>query len=312
MSMKRGLIGIALASFFGGTLIAACDGFDDGACITDSDCIVGEEVCLASTNQCTEICADDTECWGDDECRPRPGSASDIKVCLPPQSTGNGGGEEGGCTEHSDCDEAAGEFCDTATNECRPPINEFEGYDLVLIEDRTEGARCEDKTWGWETAGVKLTDVVLLDGNDQIVGFGEAVETEIGDNSWYGHPEDILTGNAPNFEGRCPTLFEDTPYEDGSKSLNTNFNEDTVAALGCGGKVFIRFTDGSGNYIPFDDSNKIAVYTYGKECSEDVSPKPQSEDDPYDISVCTHTDINECTLIKSGVQGISNTPVSGS
>lgn len=318
MSMKRSLFGIAVAAFFGGTLIAACDGFEDGACITDSDCISGEEVCLASTGQCTEICEGDGDCWGNDECRPRPGSSSDIKVCLPPQTTGNGG-EVVGCTDHSDCDEAAGEFCDTATNKCVGSGGEFEGYYTVLIEDATPGERCDDTTYGYETAGVKLTGLILRDGGDNIVGYGKAITgIELLDESaFFGDPKEVLNGTPGDFDGQCPAKFEEVDYIDGTdRKVNTNFLEENVVALGCGGKVFVQFIDSNNNAIPFDDSNSIEIRTYGTVCSDKISSHtPQSQDDPYDVSICTdnnqtNPDISTCETLSSGVQGITTIPVS--
>lgn len=316
MKMTRSLFGIAVAAFLGGTLIAACGEFEDGACITDSDCITGEEVCLASSGQCVEICESDTECFGSDECRPRPGSASDIKVCLPAQSTGNG--DEQGCTDHSDCNEAIGEFCDTAIGQCVPDPDHFEGYYTVLIQDRTtDPSRCPDITYGYDTSGVVLTAVVLRDGEGQIVGYGDAVKTEIAGDTDYGHPEDIINGEPPNFEGQCPTEFETVDHLTENTTRHTTFTENNVAALGCGGRVFIQFKNANGDYISFDDSNSIEVRTYGTVCSEDVDGhNPQSTDDPYDIEICTtnnqtNPDVSTCTVLKSDVQGIIVAPVSG-
>lgn len=331
MKLTLRLIGIALVCFSLAFTLTACEddnGADNGenqngdACADDDEC--GDDVCVNS--QCVETCEDDGDCDGQ-ACLERPDTGDEM-IC---QAL-----DEDFCDEDSDCDEdfercednptdpegddvcvempigqsctsqdecpRADEFCNTEAEECVQ--GDLPSYTTVLIQDETEGFgthpdgndRCEDSTFGYDTAGAKIMYVELTDSSTgDIIAYGSFVDFEIAGDTFFGEVHEILNGNAPAYDGQCPDVEE-------FEGQNTNFTDSNVVALGCGGWVTVQFFD-NGSPIELNNNHTIWVGEYGPSC--DDTDTFQRGNDFYDVYICgdssqSSTDLDTCDIRLSG------------
>ena len=244
-------------------------------CARDEECAAGLEVCVDFA--CTPICTDTLDCTGNLECRERPTGGE--RVCQAPL------GDQPECESSDQCPGFAdGEIC--IEGECVFPGVEY--YTVMIVDQTTDPVRCADTTFDYDTPGAKLIYIALLDADDNVLHYAEAIEFFDGDPAaFFGDPFDVINGEADNLEGFCPapeTFFRNNS----STEVTSNFHENGVVALGCGGVLFAQFRVNN-SPIPFDESHRIEVSAYGELCSE-ANPgtvRPQSIEDPYDVEICT-------------------------
>lgn len=295
------LIGETCEPGRGDTNVCLPEGADGDTCAFDGDCELGE-VCFG--NVCTPTCTDSGDCNLGFACETRPGSTSDARVCQAD------GGETPECTVNEDCNIEAGELC--LNGSCFLPGIEF--Y-TVRIVDTTQGDRCDDRTYGFDTGGAKLMYVALLDDDGQVLHYADAIEFLPGTPApFFGDAFDIINGQPPAFDGQCPNQ-ETFNRNNSTQTVTSNFHEDSVFAMGCGGELFAQFRDSEGNLVVIDESHSIEVNAYGLACAEGQPGPPQSQEDPYDLEICsdrssTNTDIETCVRQNSApLQGRTFTSV---
>lgn len=305
-----------------GLMLSGCP--EPQTCAFDSDCD-GTDICVS--NSCIGTCQSDDDCILDEECLPRPTGTGDQMTCQLPSDNTNQNQVE--CTENSDCDESIGEFCDEQTNTCVGGQNQTpaEQFFTVRVHDVTTD-RCDDDTYGFITAGTKLMHVALLDSDGQtVLHYGTAVEVNYGVDDdgfevFFGVAETVIDGSAPDYLQHCP-LVEDQWHERNQTTIQTNFNEDYIVALGCDGDIFVRFFDGDNNPVEIEDHHIIEVNEYGPFCSEvfqnqqSGSHAPQTGDDFYNVYICDDglttqpIDINDCFILNGApATGRTSHPVS--
>lgn len=297
-----------------------CVEADEGEdCTTDTDCD-GDEICY-SGDVCVEPCDSTDDCGEGEVCRERDDSDNDDStVCLGPPDE---------CSANEDCPD--GWVCDEDESECVDPDTNQEFY-TVLIEDITDDPdqgdpdRCDDTTFGYRTSGAVITAVTLLDASDQSeIAHASYADLDRGDytgdaEEWLGFPDEIFDGEAPDHEAACPSYESRTELPHGdpdSNDVTTNFHDDNVLPLGCGGQLFLQFFDEDDEMIELTEDHQIEVRTYGVFCSEEwgdaywgddfsdcEDPEPgtycaQGQDDPYIADMCTDRsdagiDVNTC------------------
>ena len=274
-----------------------CEDAGEG-CNFDDDCL-GDDICYDG-DFCVKPCSDNDDCEFDEICDERDDSDSDdTNICFGPPHE---------CTPETqgeDCPD--GWICqadeEDETGDCIDP-DDLDDYFTLQIVDETEdyGAhiddddvddRCEDSTYGYQSAGAKIYDVILLDNGES--SYGEYAYHEFGDHTEF-DDVGIFDGEPKDFEATCPDS-EELDYAEGHDnhpgSLDTNFRPDAVVALGCGGQLFLHFTDEDGDHIPLTEDHQIEILSYGETCGEeyetvhDGTHKPQSQTDPYSANLCT-------------------------
>ncbi len=324
-----GTLFVCLTFVFG---ITACDEDENGEnngheCEVDENC-EADEVCVSQ--QCELTCDDDDQCAAGEACETRP-DGGDEMICVDSDETAECDddsecvqgketceeddsvdafgtceeiqpGEE--CEDHDECLHD-NHYCDDNEGVCAD-LDQLT-YGTVLIEDVTDqfgdADRCGDQTYGYATSGVKVFDIVLYDPfDDVVVEYAEAIDFVPGSHDEqgvadFGDAFSIFDGQAPDFEHQCPNP-ETFERLDNQNEVRSTFHEDAVLALGCGGQLFVRFLDGSGNTRILDENYDVDVYVYGQTCSDEmfaehsddtnVADDPQSTDDPYDVYLCNY------------------------
>ena len=266
------------------------DNDEEPECFNDEECAEDAEICYGEDGEddfyeaqtCVETCESTEDCFEGDVCRDRDDIDSDETICLEPPAQ---------CTDSDQC--PTDWFCDGTEAEPGECIDsDAQTYNTVLIEDATrehgEDGRCGDTTYGFETAGAKIFDVILFD-EDADDEYAVAADFHPGDNANFGDAFTIFDGTAPDFEHMCPDpeTFNDL---DGDEITST-MHEDAVLALGCDGKLFLQFQDDDGNPIEIENHHSIDVYAYGQQCSDEFEAEhdghlTQSADDPYFVELC--------------------------
>lgn len=315
--LKR--FGLPLMLIAGLAVLSGCEDDDEAFfCEIDDDCDIEGDICVSE--QCIPTCEEQADCGLDQDCKPVEERDDDAQICKEVEfefcDEDDDCGVDQTCEPHPfdedesdvcedvpmglDCDEnedcRSDEFCDSTQD---PQDDDFLGtcndiddlaFYTVLIQDETRefgqerssgAAACDDSTFGYETAGAKLMYVELVDGEDNVISYGQLVDFEVGDNADFGFPFDIFTGDAPPYSGTCPD--DQTFNRAGSNdTVTSNLHEDAVFAMGCDGWLGLQFRDEDDNLIPLDDSMAVNVGEFGPSCN-DVA---QTGDDAFDIYLC--------------------------
>ncbi len=301
MSMKRNLAGVMFGLLGAGLLLTGCP--EPGTtCAMDSDC-GDNQICIPATGTCEFTCDSDTDCIGDERCLERPSDGAGY--CAIP-AVGEGCSEQDDPTQY--CIDQLGDDDAICMNDACiiPNGGEDATFYVAYVHDVTTD-RCDDMTYDIHTDGTKLMHVALLDSSGAPIAYGAAVEWYYGnDDVWYGEVENVLDGTEPNYDQFCP-LIEDNPHS----NQQSNFREDALAAIGCGGEVFVRFYDDDGDAILIEDGHIIQVNAYGQVCSEQNTHTTQSGDDFYNVYICEgpnvsrtqaegiETDLDTCIRLNS-------------
>lgn len=138
-------------------------------------------------------------------------------------------------------------------------------YYVAAIQDTSAGEACEEADPGSDIFAVALETIT-----GETLGYGSLVWEEFG-------PEANEYQNTSIFDGSAPSLEAD--------DCPSDFNADTVVALGCGGWIAVEFWDSEGNKIALDATadQQIRVYEYGGQCGTG------SVVDAYDLRICEDT-----------------------
>jgi hypothetical protein len=305
MNMKKAA-GLMFVAMGGAGLLAACGLEPSSTCAVDSDCI-GVQVCHQS--ECVNQCATDNDCLVGEACLDRPGGLTG-KVCQPGNG-GGGGNNEPECTTQEDCDE--GFMC---INDMCIPQSTGPTYYNIEIRDTSSGEICSDVTYGYNTPGAKIMYVALLDAEGNTLAWGEASGANLAGDTDYEFAYEIIDGNAPNYSGECPELVSNYPRKSGGNVSATNFTDDAIVALGCGGSLFVSFKGPDNNRIALEAGDQLYIGEYGKDyCVLDGMSPPQSRDAEYAVYLCTATsmdmiDNGTCThRIRGGLSGINQVSI---
>lgn len=268
------------------------DNDEEPECFNDEECAEDAEICYGEDGEsdfyeaqtCVETCESTEDCFEGEVCRDRDDIDSDETICLEPPAE---------CTDSDQC--PTGWICDGNEDDPGECVDTDEpSYNTVLIEDATrehgEEDRCPDSTYGFDTSGAKIYDVILFD-EDTGEEYAVATDFHPGDDTNFGDAFSIFDGTAPDFETSCPDMETFNRLDDGEEYTST-FNEDSVLALGCDGKLFLQFQDEDGDLIELEDGQQLEVYSYGQQCSDEYQQEhgggysPQSADDPYFVDLC--------------------------
>lgn len=302
--MTLGLVG----SMF---LVTGCpEENNEEGCTSTEDCD-GELVCNTESNTCEEAsssCADDSACTADGEYCLGEG---ENKVCRQPVS----------CGELADAAVAASycgnqvadfdaeteiAFCDSSVDADAPTCESKAKleYRVVSVKDFSglqedgsiDNTSCEMSTAIGGTvkdAGSDIITVNLLDADGETIGFGRAVELEVGSGEPdFVNAETVFSGQARAdgyFQGVCPAGEEvgGTPRQ---------FRDNSVVSLGCGGSLFMEFADADGEVILVDPSaHKIEVAEFGPYCDGEGGGTPAEGEygtDKFSVFLCA-TAIND-------------------
>lgn len=321
MKNFRRIFGMCLVLLASAGLVVACGPETSSDCSFDTDCATGE-ACLqppADDNRCVTDCSADANACGEgSECSDRFGTGDATQVCVPDDllcsqdedcpgdiTCGGdgfcdiGGDTEPECTSDSDCDEAAGEVCDTAAEMCVSACTDNDdcdgedvcntetgfcestgtiAYRYIEVTDTTdiESDACVNPSDA-DPGSDFLTAEILIDGQDagiwaKAVNWAPIDTDESGNtNALSSPPTHVVDGVAPSYSidtGECPDSFAG--------------NDDEIMALGCGGKIWLEFvdSDGASVEIPTDGSADIYVYEFGSPlCGSDT-------DDTYSVELC--------------------------
>lgn len=270
--MIRKMVGILCVGVGTAVALAGCgeqEMHED--CFTDNDCQI-TEICYdeggADSYQpltCVPQCDDDQDCAVDEECQLRDdGQDGEETICLQVQEPTLP------CTSDDDC--AEGEICDTGADgegTCVPEGNggggDDDGYDTVRITDGGDFAT--DGTYGYNTAGVALYEIALLDEGNSPVSFATAVEYNMGSHNNFNVQDDaefIFDGTDPGFGMMCPTM--DSNFQNSSGAdRESNFTYNQVLLLGNNGDLYVQFFDG-GEPMHLPEGYSVEIFTYGHEC----------------------------------------------
>lgn len=284
MDIKRNVAGLFFVAVGGLGLLAACGEIDsEESCTFDDDC-TGGQVCDLTV--CVDTCETNEDCSGTDECVARPGGAEGM-VCRAAEEPGDDcrDADFAGCADDLICDEFTGQ--------CVPPGEETPNYYTVRINDVTDVEapdRCDDTTYGYGTAGAKVMYVQLRDTTGAVIAYGTAVGDDIAAGSDFINTFDVIDGAAPNLVDQCPA-DEAFVRGDNGNDITTNFTDQTVVALGCGGSLYVQFEDENGDLILLDESHTITVGEFGPACNDTA----QTEADYYDVYICTDAGSNVST-----------------
>lgn len=239
-------------------------------CLVDTDCDVSF---VCEQELCVQTCATRTDCPPNLDCLQRVNGSESI--CVEVSVSNNINSNINSSINNTN----------NSTNNNETPLNinnmTYPPY-FVLLTDTTTGEGCESSMGGEGQPGSDIVVVLVEDFEGTVLGYGEAIEWVEGSSAnGNGFPNvyQNLDGTPPGFGDQCPESFD----------------ADTVASLGCGGYVLLRFLDNTGKPLSLDDSQQIRVLEYGAICGD-------SADDTFRISLCTDavdaTDgsITSCTI----------------
>ncbi|RVU42562.1 hypothetical protein EA187_15335 [Lujinxingia sediminis] len=280
MDIKRNVAGLFFVAVGGLGLLAACGEIDsEESCTFDDDC-TGGQVCDLTV--CVDTCETNADCSGTDECVDRPGGAEG-KVCRAAEAPGDDCRD----ADFGDCPD--GQVCNDVSGQCVEPGEGPAEYYTVRINDVTDvegDDRCGDTTYGYATAGAKIMYVELKD-DSGVIAYGEAVGDDITAGSDFINTFDVIDGSAPDLVDQCPA-DEAFVRLDNDNEITTNFTDQTVVALGCGGSLYVQFRDENDNLIALDESHTINVGEFGPACNATA----QTSADYYDVYICTDAGSN--------------------
>ena len=222
------------------------------ACGTEpSDCTLDGDCAegqACEAQVCVDVCEADTDCGAGQVCEAGVNTAS--KVCKDDGQTG---------TNNSDTNNNT---TNTNSNNVEPTL-----YYVAAIQDTSSGDACAESDPGSDIFGVALESTT-----GEILGYGSVAWEEFG-------PEDNQYQNTGIIDGSAPDLAAD--------DCPSDFNADTVVALGCGGWLAVEFFDATDGTTPValdaTAGQQIRVYEYGGQCGTGTVV------DSYDIRICTDT-----------------------
>jgi hypothetical protein len=295
MKTFQRLLGILLVAMASAGLFVACGGEEgQNDCIDSADC-AADELCNLETEQCGFACTEDADCLEGEETCEAVGDGGSVCVATAAGNNGNNGNngttcaddsectepgevcdldtntcgpEPSGCTDDSDCDQAAGEFCSTADNEC--VTGSEVNYQYARIQDDSNGADlCADASD--DDPGSDIYGVELKKTDDQgtvesywaqWVNYDNIDDTTHTNN--LADPTGVIEGQPLDLTGACPESFDST----------------TVVALGCEGSMLVEFVNSAGEVQFIEDLDTITVYEWGSQCGS------TGEQDQWTVSVC--------------------------
>jgi len=263
-----------------GISILACGGSSTPggeACTFDDQCSAGF-VCN-EFNECEQGCNTDDDCPFGSVCVARAGGApgglcdaggtsnnSTVNNSTINNSTVNNGGAA--CTTNEECTADVNGVCFEGQCEYAMPQTE---YKVVMIQDISSGeAACSPNT---SDPGSDIIAVTLSDANGQTIGWGEAVNQNLGegDNNNFISPGRLDGSPQSLADGQCP---------------NESFNDSNVYSMGCGGWITIKFSDSQGVPLNIEQGSLIEVYEYGGFCATSMSNDSEGADE-YELILCT-------------------------
>ncbi|MEC9442304.1 MAG: hypothetical protein VYE40_14455 [Myxococcota bacterium] len=258
-----------------GISILACGGTGTQggeACTFDDECSAGF-VCN-EFNECEAGCNTDSDCPVGSVCVERqnnsPGGLCDAggSVNNFNPNNFNPNNTNAGCSTNEECTADVDGVC--IDGACEYPDNQSM-YKVIMIQDTSEGeAACSPNT---SDPGSDLIAVTLSDSNGQTLGWGEAVNQNLGegDNNDFISPG-RLDGNPQSLaSGQCP---------------NEAFDDSGVYSMGCGGWITIKFSDAQGVPLDITQGSIIEVYEYGGFCARSMSNDSEGADE-YEVLLCT-------------------------
>lgn len=267
MNNAKRLLGVLFVGLASTALFIACGDSAD-SCLLDTDCEAGF---VCEQEICVQTCTTRAECPSGSDCLQRANGTELICVEVPGLNNNN----------------------NTNNNNTTPNNvnNNTSPLYHVLITDTTTGAGCTSTSGGQPDPGSDIAVVVLEDLEGTILGYGEAIEWFEGSEPEGNGFVDVygnLDGSPPSFGDRCPE----------------DFNAETVASLGCGGQVLVRFLDYTGKPLSLNESQQIRVLEYGQNCGGNA-------DDSFRISLCTDPvsaeldgSLTSCTVVLGAGSGL--------
>ncbi|MGM0555892.1 MAG: hypothetical protein ACQEVA_05910 [Myxococcota bacterium] len=294
MKNLRRIFGFCLVLAASAGLVVACGPTTSTECSFDTDCADGE-ACLQPTNddnRCVTDCTTDANlCANPDACSERYEAGDGVQVCVPDDVLCSGNedcpgditcGDDGFCavgTDAPECetnDDCSGDDICNEDGVCEAPAGQT--YFFLEITDTTDPA--SDACTAVDDPGSDLlTAEIIIDDIDP----GIWART----TNWAPVANDFDTPPSHLSDGVAP------PYDIGASMCPDSFADDTVLTLGCGGKAWIEFRDGTDTRveIPTDGTADVYVYEYGSPlCGDDTA-------DTYKVELCelTESDITGAT-----------------
>ena len=273
MDKKTGFIAAYLGAFTLASILACGGGLGGGEpCTIDDDC-PGGYVCDQDINECVETCTTDIECAADEKCLPRPNVSSGLRTCQfdntqpnnnnPNNNPNNTNQDE--CQTADDCGDPDAFFCNDQ-KKCEPFAVVPDSFVIQIQDTTTNNAACTNNDPGSDFIFARV-----VNSRGEILGYGQQIVveiTEINKNRYQGYAS-LFNGNPPDLSGgeQCPSA---------------GFKEGSVVAVGCFGYILTQFVDNQGAPIPLRSGLTIEVGEYGTQCNG-------SNDDSYEVSVCTDT-----------------------
>ncbi len=275
--------------------------FPEGSCAADTDCGTMQRCEGASADargtcvaiSCSTQPDPDTFCAA---ARPRATCNLNTGACIPPEleclDNGECGADElclgnactsADCTTKDDpdgfckdvtCAGDLGGFCRevtarniiclNTTKRCgpRPPRTH------LLIQDRSAGTACTEQSNGLGSAGVDITEALLLD-DTGIIGAGVVQEYNQGSG-----PNDLTKTD----------IFKGSLIPTTSDGCVRQISPRTVVSLGCGGSIAFRFINGAGAPVLLTETQRIFIGEDGPLCVDNGDLEARV--DRYEVSLC--------------------------